>query len=277
MIKDMILNLEHDISRDNARDYAIALAGALNAHLAGIAFVDGTTNLVSLVAELSSVQTADLLTAEQEVARNSIERYEAAVNGRRLSIEHQLVTQSFVGASTRFSAMARCYDLSVIMQSGNENCFNNDKIIESTLFDSGRPVLVVPYIQTGDFKLDRLVCCWDGSRAAARAINDAIPLLKRSTVVELLIAATGRTVDDEMDRGVDIRSHLGRHGIKAEVEITRAEDIDVADVIMSRVDDLSADMIIMGGYGHSRLRELMLGGVTRSVLGTMTVPVLMSH
>jgi nucleotide-binding universal stress UspA family protein len=163
------------------------------------------------------------------------------------------------------------------MQSGDEKWFNNDKIIESTLFESGRPILVVPYIQAEELKLDRIVCCWDGSRAAARAINDAIPLLKRSKIVELLIAANGKTVEEEENRGVEISSHLNRHGVNVDVEIVQAEDVDVTDVILSRIADTSASMIVMGGYGHSRLREFILGGVTRSVLTTMTVPVFISH
>jgi nucleotide-binding universal stress UspA family protein len=277
MIKDVILNLEHDKSRDGVRDYAISLAEAFDAHLTGVALADGTNNLISLMAEFSSVRIADLLSTEQEVARNAIERYEAAVKGRHLSVEHRLVMQSAVGAPTKFSAMARRYDLSVIMQSGDEKCFNNDKIIESTLFESGRPILVFPYIQTEELNLDRIVCCWDGSRAAARAINDAIPILKKSKDVELLIASNGKTAEEQVNHGVELSSHLNRHGISVEVEIVQAEDIDVTNVILSRVADTSASMIVMGGYGHSRLREFILGGVTHGLLATMTVPVFISH
>jgi nucleotide-binding universal stress UspA family protein len=277
MIKDVILNLEHDKSRDGVRDYAISLAEAFDAHLTGVALADGTNNLISLMAEFSSVRIADLLSTEQEVARNAIERYEAAVKGRHLSVEHRLVMQSAVGAPTKFSAMARRYDLSVIMQSGDEKCFNNDKIIESTLFESGRPILVFPYIQTEEFNLDRIVCCWDGSRAAARAINDAIPILKKSKDVELLIASNGKTAEEQVNHGVELSSHLNRHGIRVEGEIVQAEDIDVTNVILSRVADTSASMIVMGGYGHSRLREFILGGVTHGLLATMTVPVFISH
>jgi hypothetical protein len=116
----VIVNLAHNKSRDSARDYAIALAGAFNAHLTGVAFADGTNNLVSLMAEFSSVHIADLLTTKQEIARNAIERYEAAVKGRLLSVEHRLVMQNFVGAPTTFAVMARRYDLSVVMQSGDD-------------------------------------------------------------------------------------------------------------------------------------------------------------
>ena len=150
-------------------------------------------------------------------------------------------------------------------------------LIEATLFESGRPVIVVPYIQKEGPNLGRIVCCWNGSRAAARAINDALPLLQKAPAAELLIVANEKTGSEREVRGVEIASHLARHGIKVEVEILPAADVDVANVILSRVADCSASMIVMGGYGHSRFREIILGGATRGVLTAMTVPVFISH
>jgi nucleotide-binding universal stress UspA family protein len=173
--------------------------------------------------------------------------------------------------------MARHYDLSVIMQSDAENWVNNDTLIEAALLDSGRPVIVVPYIQKEGLQLDRIVSCWDGSRAAARAINDALPLLQNARTVELLIVTNEVTLGGLNIHGVEISSHLVRHGVKGEIVTLPAADIDVANVILSRVAECSANMIVMGGYGHSRLREFILGGKTRGVLTTMTIPVFISH
>ena len=276
MIKDVILNLERNKSRDSVRDYAITVAKTFDAHLAGVAFADGANIPVFIMSGemsvgLSPAVIADILAENNEAARSAIERFEAAVRGSLLSVEHRLVE-----APASFSEMARGYDLSVVMQSDNENGVNNDILIEATLFESGRPVIVVPYIQKEGMNLDRIVCCWDGSRAAARAINDAVPLLQKARGVELLIVANETTGGREI-RGVEIGSHLARHGVKVEVEILPAADIDVANVILSRVADCSASMIVMGGYGHSRFREFILGGATRGVLSTMTVPVFISH
>jgi nucleotide-binding universal stress UspA family protein len=112
-------------------------------------------------------------------------------------------------------------------------------------------------------------------RAAARTINDALPLLQKARAVELLIVTNEKTGNGWEIRGVEIGSHLARHGIK--VEILPDGDIDVANVILSRVAECSASMIVMGGYGHSRFREFILGGATRGVLTTKTVPVFISH
>ena len=126
-------------------------------------------------------------------------------------------------------------------------------------------------------KLDRVTCCWDGGRTAARAINDALPLLKKAGVVELFILENDKTRYEHEVQGVDLARHLARHGVNVEVETLPVADIDVGNAILSHAADRSVDMIVMGGYGHSRFREFVLGGTTREILATMTVPVFMSH
>ena len=149
-------------------------------------------------------------------------------------------------------------------------------IIEAALFESGRPVIVVPYIQKGPFKLERVMVCWDGSRAATRAIADAMPLLERAGRVEVVVIADERGKQHEIV-GADMGQHLARHGLDVEVERIVAGDVDVADMLLSHAADADTDFIVMGGYGHARLREFVLGGATRNILRSMTAPVLMSH
>jgi nucleotide-binding universal stress UspA family protein len=155
---------------------------------------------------------------------------------------------------------------------------DNDAMIETSLFQSGRPLIVVPYIQKDGLKLDRVVCCWDGSRAAARAFNDALPLLAKAAKADLLIVLNEKTKgNNNVIRGVEIATHLARHDVKVEIETVPAADIDVASAILSYVADSSGTLIDMGGYGHAKLREVILGGMTRDMLKSMTVPVFMSH
>jgi nucleotide-binding universal stress UspA family protein len=144
------------------------------------------------------------------------------------------------------------------------------------LFESGRPVIFVPFIQKGGLKLDRVMVCWDGSRAATRAVADSLPFLKKAKLVEVVIVASKPGKGDEI-AGADLGQHLARHGLKVEVKKITSSEIDVPSTILSYAADSSADMIVMGGYGHSRLREFILGGVTRTIIESMTVPVLMSH
>jgi nucleotide-binding universal stress UspA family protein len=277
MIKDIIVNLELDKSRDSVRDYAISMAEAFDSHIAGVAFADGSSIPSFLMPDFPSRVLAGIVAEQEKAARGAIARFEAAARRSLVSVEPRLVTQSEFGPPSVFSAMARRFDLSVVMQSDDDQGSNNDVLIEATLFDSARPLIVVPYIQKSGLKFDRIVCCWDSSRAATRAINDALPLLKKAQVVELFIVSNEKTSGEREIRGVEIGNHLARHGIKVEVEMVPAVDIDVADAILSHVSDCSASMIVMGGYGHSRLREFVLGGATREILSTMTVPVFMSH
>lgn len=277
MVKDIILNLERDKSRDGATGYAISIAEAFEAHLAGVAFAEGTGIPPYMLPDFPSDMLASIV-AESEVAtRAAIARFEESARRNTISAEHRLVTQTDLGSAEAFASMARRFDLSIVMQSEEDKNVNNDLLIEGALFNSGRPVIVVPYIQKEGLKLDRVVCCWDGSSSAARAINDALPFLKKAKVVEIFIVANEKTRDKREILGVEIGNHLARHGLKVEIESVPAADIGVADAILSHVSDTSANLLVMGGYGHSRLREFVLGGVTRGILATMTVPVFMSH
>jgi nucleotide-binding universal stress UspA family protein len=125
-------------------------------------------------------------------------------------------------------------------------------------------------------KLDRVLVAWDGSHGAARAIGDAMPFLRRAKAIDIVIVSNGRTTKDEIP-GVEIGHHLARHGLEVEVRQLVAEDVDVANTLLSYAADNAVDFMVMGGYGHSRLREFVLGGATRGILQTMTVPTLMAH
>src|SRR5262249_37066669 len=165
-------------------------------------------------------------------------------------------------------------DLAVVGQDEPEGERSDTPVAEGALFESGRPLILVPYIHKAGLKLDRVMVCWDGSRPAARAVADAMPLLTRAGQVDVVIVEQVKS--DEMP-GADVAAHLARHGLKVTVERVARGDVDVKDALLNYAADSAADMIVMGGYGHSRMREFILGGVTRGMLASMTVPTLMSH
>jgi nucleotide-binding universal stress UspA family protein len=141
----------------------------------------------------------------------------------------------------------------------------------------GRPVLVVPSAGTFDKMPKHIVAAWDGSREAAMAMQAALPALHRSGHVTLVSMRHPRDEDNAQQLLVpDMCQYLLRHGVQARAE-TQVTEIGFADALLSRISDLGADLLVMGAYGHSRLRERVLGGVTRQVLAQMTVPVLMAH
>jgi nucleotide-binding universal stress UspA family protein len=276
MIKDIVVNLSVGEKAGPAGDYAISVAAAFDAHLAGVAFLYDPIMPVSgagyIPADVIATQERD----SQEATRSALDRFTAACRRAGIAAEPLTLSTSFAGVGEQFGRIARRFDLSIVGQAEPETSEVEEIVAESALFESGRPLILVPYIQKAPLKLDRVMVCWDGGRAAARAIADAMPLLRRARHVDVVIVTDDRGKRDQIE-GADMGAHLARHGLNVEVTRTALGDIDVADVILSRAADMSTDFIVMGGYGHSRLREFVLGGVTRSILRSMTVPVLMSH
>jgi nucleotide-binding universal stress UspA family protein len=206
---------------------------------------------------------------------------EAALNGfkasaSKASIEtRSLVVQGMLdSAAAELTRMARYADLTIIEQP-ESNASNGEPIVlETVLFGSGRPLLIVPYIQRKPISLNRVIVAWDESATAARAVGAAMPLLEQAKHVEVVTVEGGGTGGRESDG--HLASYFEAHGIHAQGKWLSNVG-NVADTILSHAADNGADLVVMGGYGHSRLREFILGGATRGMLATMTVPVLMMH
>jgi nucleotide-binding universal stress UspA family protein len=276
MIKDIVVNLSVDPSRDVAGRYAISLANAFGAHLAAIAFsyepIIPPTILGGVPASFIDEQRA----RSDKEANDAIARFDAAASRAGISFESRTLSASLAGGADLFGRIARRFDLSVVGQAEPDKLAPEELIAEGALFASGRPVLVVPYIQKTAFTLERAMVAWDGSRSAARAVADAMPLLGKAKAIEVVIVADDRGKSDEIP-GADIAQHLARHDLKVDVKRIVAGGSDVASTLLSQAADTAADFIVMGAYGHSRLREFILGGVTHGILAAMTVPALMSH
>jgi len=276
MIKDLVVNLTVGAGSDPAAQFAVSIASAFEAHIAGIAFAYDPVITPTVMDGLSAAWVDTQRTENRAAAQEAVDRFEAAVKLQGLSAEHRIIEASLGEAANQFGRIARRFDLAVVGQMDPERMMPDDLLIEATLFESGRPMIVVPYIQKDALKLDRILVCWDMSRNAARAIADALPFLKRGKTIEIIMVANRSGKADEVP-GADLGEHLARHDLDVEVKRLVATEIDVSNVILSYAADCAADLIVMGGYGHSRLREFVLGGATRGILESMTVPVLMAH
>lgn len=275
MIKDILVNLSTENKRDAAAEYAVSVAITLDAHLSGVAFAFEPTVPGTVFDGVSATIVAASSVEFKKAAKASADRFDEMARGASLSADSRVVSAGVEAAADIFGRMARRCDLSIVRQT-NPDGYTEDPIIEAALFGSGRPVLIVPYIQKQGLALNRVLLCWDGSRHAARAFADALPLLERSNHIDVITIATKADNKGEIS-GADIAHHLARHKLKVELKKLVAPDVDVASTILSHAADTSADLIVMGGYGHSRLREFVLGGATRGILASMTVPTLMSH
>ena len=275
MIKDILVNLTVGKQRDGVADYAVSVASAFQAHLTGIAFAQELHVPGTVFDNVATSLAARFRAENQKLAESARKTFEDLARDENLLADGRVISASLEGSAGIFSGLARTHDLSIIGQARPDQALPEELLIETTLFQSGRPVLIVPYIQQTGIKLDRVMVCWDGSRTAVRAIADAMPLLKKADAIEVI------TVEQRERRnelvGAEIAQHLARHGLQVELKPIVAKETDVANTILSHAADSSADLIIMGGYGHSRLREFVLGGATRGVLETMTVPTLMAH
>jgi len=151
------------------------------------------------------------------------------------------------------------------------------EFVDELVLSAGRPVLLVPYAGRFPDTGKRVLVAWNASAEAARAVADALPLLARAENVNVVVFEPGRTGDHGEEPGADAALYLARHGVKATVSTYGSPDVDIGSQILSRAADNGADLIVMGAYGHSRMRELILGGATRTILESMTAPVLMSR
>jgi nucleotide-binding universal stress UspA family protein len=276
MVKDLVVNLTGGTSQDFAADYAISIAALFTAHVGGVAFVYEPVIPGSL---LGGIPT-DLIEAQREenskVARAAVARFDAATQKAGVSAESRILDASIEGAADLFGRIARRFDISVVGQARPKEGATEELLIEGALFESGRPVVVVPFVHTQGIGLDRVLVCWDGSRPATRAIADALPFLQRAKAVDIVAVSGERGKGREL-AGTNMARHLARHDIKVELKRINAGDGDIAAAIRSHAAERGAQFMVMGGYGHSRLREFILGGVTRTFLASSTIPVLMSH
>ena len=204
--------------------------------------------------------------------------FKPAMKGDRLFSEWRVVG-GYVDEAVSQAALGA--DLVILSQADPENTASATPadLAEQVALRSGRPVLVLPYIGSPKPPGGRAMICWNNSREAARAVTGALPLLQKASKVEMLIIDPEKATDDDRARnsGKDIAAWLGRHGVKAAIARDSAASAEVGNVILSRAADHDVDLIVMGVYGHSRMREMVLGGASRTLLSSMTVPVLMAH
>ena len=277
MIKDILVHVPTERPARPVIDASISIAAGFGAHLdamavgyvaASAAFV-GAGVAVGAVFEIEREQaverTAAALAVFEAEARN------AGIVYQCLSIE-----DTPANAAASIGAAARLYDLTVVLQPETaRDTFDNTTPVE-ILLQAGGPVLFVPHIFHGVCKAKRIGVCWDGSRLAARALKDARPFLAQA---EQLFAISINGADSvPADASTDkLAKHLGRAGLSIKMNDLPASRSEIQPSILSLAADESLDMLVMGAYGHSRLQEGILGGVTREMLRTMTVPTLMSH
>jgi nucleotide-binding universal stress UspA family protein len=273
-IRDLLVVLDPDGRQAPAHAFAQSLAALHKAHLtaAGVA--------LQFVAPVSFAgdYPYDLLAQVTEQARAAQEQAFGTLRASTpAGVETEMVLiEALAGvAANRLGELARHFDVTVVGQDGGGVVGDDAGFISAVLFGSGRPVFIVPYIHKGPARLDHALIAWDGGLAASRALAAAMPVLERCKRIEVVTIAPRGAPVEELP-GFNITRHLARHSLKAELRQLAPAD-EVGSALLSHAADSGADFLVMGGYGHSRLREFVLGGASRQVLSAMTLPVLMTH
>jgi nucleotide-binding universal stress UspA family protein len=196
-----------------------------------------------------------------------------------VELETRLETGSLDRLPAILARIARNADLIVVGEPRPEESGTDETaLVEAAFMDTGRPALVVPYMGARTLPPERVLVAWDGSREAARAVHDALPLLRLTgEVVILIVDAAKLGPRFGHQPGAGILAHLGRHEISARVKAVESGGTAIAELILAQAAEENTDLVVMGGYGHSRLREMILGGATRHMLERMRLPVLFAH
>jgi nucleotide-binding universal stress UspA family protein len=275
-IRSILVYLPAATIVDRTMDIAVPLAGRLGANLTGLHVLPHPP----IYADPGMGMSAEIYVAQQAALEEDARRIGDAYAARLGDAAGDWVTMPDPRRP--------------IMQSGLDFCRTADLVVapqfdpsmpgahayfpEDLIMGSGRPVLLVPYAGHFSEVGRRVLIAWNNSREAARATSDALPVLEDAAEITLLLVAQdgelGQALTDSAERFVEA---LGRHGLKAKVRTSHPVEVSVGDEILSRAADLGSDLIVMGCYGHSRLRETVFGGATRTLLAQMTVPVLMAH
>jgi nucleotide-binding universal stress UspA family protein len=275
----LLLVSGEDAAATGCRDGALALAAACEAHLVALCLVGEP----QVYPTMGVSMPIDLLQAERERSEARADELLAGVRaaadraGVRTDLRRETVMADDL--ANVFARHGRHADLILVGQPDPDDTRSSGSILVETAFMStGTPAMIIPYIGAGPMPPRQVMCCWDGSRESARAIRDALPLLAMARSATLMVVEPERLGDRVGQQpGADIATFLARHGVRVAIRTEPAADLGVGDVLLSAASDQGADLIVMGGYGHSRLREVVFGGTTSHLLAHMTVPLLLSH
>jgi len=277
LFKDILAYCDRSASSVNALDYARALAEAGSGKLTALMVAMFSFHSIGMYGEgATAVWIAARAQAETEAAaleadlRSALTRIAPEAEFRRSDAE--------VGdGPDRFAEIGRYFDASVLGFDAEGGSDLQRRLFNAALFYSARPVIVVPQAAAQRGAPERVLVAWSPTREASRAVHDALPLLRGAEEVRIVVVDDARARAESGEPGADIAAHLARHGCAADVRFVPAGAGGVTSVLLDEARHFGADLIVLGGYGHSRLSQWMLGGVSRDIVARSAVPLLFSH
>ncbi|MBF9232657.1 universal stress protein [Microvirga alba] len=282
MIKDVLVHLDGTPEDEERLQFSEMIASTSQAHITGL-FTNPLPDYAGMVSMDGGAAAAGVLAALEDEARRQGDLVEQRLAERfsRLAVPNEIrrVDETRGMLTDTVARETRWTDLFVMSRPYRENhAARWDDLFEAALFESGRGVVVVPPKWRSTDSIRRVLVCWRDSREASHALAEALPLIEGAVRTAILVVdpeqdETGQRIDPV----ADIARYLDHHGTQVEANIVESDGRGVSDVILDQARRLSADLIVMGGYGHSRAREWIIGGATQEMLGTSEFPILMAH
>jgi len=275
-IKNILVHIDHSMACEKRVNAAIDLARQNNARLCGLFVVPDYFMPSYVEAQISTDIIAQINEEAVTRAKETLNQVKAQVADAGLSLEAYIEEGNLINI---LSDYARYSDLLVLGQSQTDDPENlSEGLADHLVIEGGAPCLVIPYIGTRTTLGKRILLAWNESRESARALKDALPFLSQAEFVEVLFIKpkSHDPVHTETQEKV-VSSYLADHGVNARVSLNIDDHLDPGNVILAQASENNIDLVVMGAYGHSRLREMVLGGATHHLLKEMTVPVFMSH
>ena len=270
--KDILVHLGQD-KRSSARlDAAVELAERHDGRVTGVYVLSRPTVPGYISVEFPPEVLEQVDADYRACAEKAERRFNERMAKTTVPFEWRLMT----GASADALNLSAHYaDIVIVGQTDPDDGCSDTGLADSVVLGGSGPVLVWPCAGSFAVNAATVMLAWNGTREAKRALSDALPLMQQARKVIVFGVDTG---DGKHIPGAEIGAHLARHGVTTEARHTMSSsDLGASDAVLSEISDLGVDLLVMGGYGHHRMRELFLGGVTRDILRQMTVPVLMSH
>jgi nucleotide-binding universal stress UspA family protein len=278
--KTVLVHVDNSAAAQRRYVLAAAIAKSQDAHLLGVAATGVSRFIQTPASSDSDPETVKYLVAPVErhrlQAKDALQMFTSLVQEGALRHEELLVDDEPYDA---LKLLSRYSDLTVVAQSNADDPVMSNMLDfpEYIALNSGRPVLIVPHRGQARTKIERVLLAWDASLSASRAVAGAVPLLTAAGQVTVAIFNPASKPDAVSQLpGTDIALYLGRHGINVEIRAERTS-LDIGDALLRLASEKESDLIVMGCYGHTRFREILLGGVTRSILEKASIPVLVAH
>lgn len=274
-IKDIFTIVDLYDPATPAATVALDIAGRTGAHVTGLALAMEPLAPGFLASPIPADYIVGAMEEAQRQATDAAGKFAGLATAAGVSAEARTATV-LAGATAPVVGQAHLSDLVVIGQEDPDRPEPmRQAVTEAVLFDASVPLMIVPHGWRRGLGFERAVIAWDGSSTAARAVHAALPLLEMVQSVEVTIVGAPRY--EQGEPGVDVATYLSRHGLKVTINTVNRDTGDVAGTLNAHVREIAADFLVMGAYGHSRLREFIVGGATRDMLDSMIVPTVMSH